>query len=224
MTTTSILFLVLTANTLAHQLQKPLSSLDLSKTSYQCDNGVKPSIICNDASEKHNCSCTCTNGIKFDQPLDPFSATASGDSGTGHDTECLAAKNFCLEREQQLMVQVADLTDGQQKSLKREQELLEQLRTYQNTYAYQGCFTDSIPRVLNARETNESAMTLERCETICQGYKYYGLQYGSYCFCGNTFVNPTQQVAETNCNMACAGNGKQMCGAAGHNSVYAKVA
>jgi hypothetical protein len=97
------------------------------------------------------------------------------------------------EREQVLIDVNALLTKGQQDFAAREQALQDQLTTCQNkpAYTYQGCFTDSASRVLNGKEVTEPAMTVQRCESICKGYKYYALQFGTYCFCGQSFVQPT---------------------------------
>ncbi|RYN19463.1 hypothetical protein AA0113_g11423 [Alternaria arborescens] len=226
MKTSSILILGLAANTFAFAPQQVLSSLGLSGSSYQCDNGAKPSVVCNDASDKHNCSCTCTNGIKFDQPLDPFSsATNGGSSQVIDDAKCKADKEFCLEHEKQLMDQVTGLKESEQKHVQREQELLEQLSAYQKKiYTYQGCFTDSSARVLGDKTfMNDSNMTVERCETLCAGSKYFGVQNGKECFCGNTFKNPTQHKPESECKSACTGNKDQKCGAGYRSNIYAKI-
>ncbi|RYN19465.1 hypothetical protein AA0113_g11421 [Alternaria arborescens] len=97
-----------------YDAQQLLGSLDLSGSSYKCDNGVKPSIACVDPATAHDtCSCTCTNGIKFDQPLDPFSSTANGSSGSGpeNNSACQADKDRLIERQQELMAQVTELKD-----------------------------------------------------------------------------------------------------------------
>jgi hypothetical protein len=75
---------------------------------------VKPSIACVDPAINHDtCSCTCTNGIKFDQPLDPFSSTANGSSGPGHEdnSACQTDKDLLIGRQQELMAQVTELKD-----------------------------------------------------------------------------------------------------------------
>jgi hypothetical protein len=123
------------------------------------------------------------------------------------------------------MTQITGLTESEQKHVTREQELLEQLSTYQKkTYAYQGCFTDSKNRVLGDKSTLEDAnLTVERCETICSGFKYFGIQNTNECYCGNMFKNPTQHKPESECDKACKGNKNQKCGGGWRNNIYAKI-
>ncbi|KAH8642358.1 hypothetical protein IG631_05300 [Alternaria alternata] len=73
-----------------------------------------PSIACVDPATNHDiCSCTCTNGIKFDQPFDPFSSTVNGSSGPGleNNSACQTDKDLLVERQQELMAQVTELKD-----------------------------------------------------------------------------------------------------------------
>ncbi|CAN9080318.1 unnamed protein product [Alternaria alternata] len=210
MRSSSILVLGLAANTFAYAPQQVLSSLGLSGSSYQCDNGAKPSVVCNDASDKHNCSCTCTNGIKFDQPLDPFSsATNGGSSQVADNAVCQADKD-------RLAARITDLTKGQQ-------DLLDQISTYQNTYHYQGCFTDADPHAIDTVITTDMQLTVEKCQTTCQAYRYFGINNGHHCHCGSKFTNPTKEINEADCNVPCDGNKSQTrCGGAWKLSVYAK--
>ncbi|RYO17114.1 hypothetical protein AA0111_g11110 [Alternaria arborescens] len=216
MRSSSILVLGLAANTLAYAPQQVLSSLDLSGSSYECDNGAKPSVVCNDASDKHNCSCTCTNGIKFEHPLDPFSsATSGGSSQIVDNAACQADKDL-------LMAQVKGLTDDQQKSLQSQQDLLDRISTYQNTFHYQGCFTDANPHVLDAVLEVIPNITVEKCAVRCKAYKHFGINYGSYCLCGDTFANPTKEIAETQCSSLCIGDDQKRCGGHTKLSIYSK--
>lgn len=184
---------------------------------------MKPSIICDSAlSDRPNCSCTCTNGITFDQALDPFSSSTNG---TPDDSVCQAEKTKCFERERQLNVENASLTKGQQDIAAREQALLKQLATYQNkpTYTYQGCFTDSALRVLNGKTIPDANITVERCESMCRGYKYFGLQWNE-CFCGQSFAQPTQHRDDKECHVECLGDKTQKCGGGWRNSLYSRNA
>lgn len=224
---------------------------------------MKPSIVCDSAlSDRPNCSCTCTNGITFDQALDPFSSSTNG---TPDDSVCQADKTECFERERQLKIENASLikaqqdqdererqlmienasltkaqqdhtgreqalmdmnallTKGEQDIAAREQALLKQLATYQNkpTYTYQGCFTDSANRVLNDKTTVDANITVERCESTCRGYKYFGVQF-NHCFCGQSFVQPTQHRDDKECHVECTGDKTQKCGGGWRNSLYSR--
>lgn len=75
-------------------------------------------------------------------------------------------------------------------------------------------------------------MTLELCESFAgqgdngAGYKYYGVEYSSQCFVGNTIVPPATVLNDTSsppssqCNMICAGDSSEICGGSGVLSVY----
>ncbi|KNG50492.1 hypothetical protein TW65_02167 [Stemphylium lycopersici] len=158
----------------AHIGQQPLGSLDVSGNVYQCQNGVKPSITCTDsASEKPTCSCTCTNGIIFDQLLP---ATSMDGSSTAPDS-CQAEKQEWLEREQQLIADLNQandkLTRKEQEHLQREQQLSTELSTCNakpscNTkpFKYNGCYVDTESRVLDAVYNIDGSMTSLKCQIL----------------------------------------------------------
>ncbi|MGD0525634.1 MAG: WSC domain-containing protein [Polyangiaceae bacterium] len=85
---------------------------------------------------------------------------------------------------------------------------------------YLGCYNDSATRDLPYNAYSSSSNTVELCVATCKaaGYAYAGAQYGSQCFCGNSYGG---QGTSTNCNMACSGNGAETCGGSYANSVYA---
>lgn len=88
-------------------------------------------------------------------------------------------------------------------------------------YTYAGCYTDSgSARVLTGKYVPDSALTIERCATACKGYSIFGAEYGSQCYCGNAYSNPTTKVGEADCGYVCAGNGMQLCGAGNRLSIY----
>lgn len=88
-------------------------------------------------------------------------------------------------------------------------------------YAWHGCRTEgSSGRALEAARTSGPDMTLSRCAQFCQGYAYFGTEYGRECYCGNSFAAGSTPVSFTDCSMPCVGNGKQLCGAGDRLSVY----
>jgi hypothetical protein len=122
-----------------------------------------------------------------------------------------------LEREKQLMAKIGQLMVGQENHVKREQELLDQLNTYTNqkkTYNHLGCYTDAggANRLLNELFSDAPDMTVDKCESACQGYKYYGLRNSKWCYCGNSFARPTETKAQADCSLPCVGNKDQKCG------------
>ena len=67
---------------------------------------------------------------------------------------------------------------------------------------------------------SRGSMTVEKCLGICKvkGMKYAGLQWAGECYCGSD-LTAYLGVAGT-CNMACMGNGAQLCGGHCSNSIY----
>ncbi|EME81961.1 uncharacterized protein MYCFIDRAFT_165158 [Pseudocercospora fijiensis CIRAD86] len=91
-------------------------------------------------------------------------------------------------------------------------------------FKYQGCYTDNMQAgraLINQRPDNQS-MTVESCIAACssQGYAIAGMEYSAQCFCDNYLRNSPTLRDDTECNMACAGNGGQKCGDGGRLSVY----
>ncbi|XP_014551118.1 hypothetical protein COCVIDRAFT_113710, partial [Bipolaris victoriae FI3] len=74
----------------------------ISGDSYQCENRMKPSVTCTDpALNNDTCSCTCTNGIIFNQPV-----TSPSQNNGGNDASldtCQAEKDQYMEREREAM-------------------------------------------------------------------------------------------------------------------------
>jgi len=87
-------------------------------------------------------------------------------------------------------------------------------------YTYAGCQTDSVGlRVLSAASSAGAAMTLEACAAFCEGHEYFGGEYGAECWCG-TLGATSVGVADEECDMVCAGDAGEFCGAGNRLSVY----
>lgn len=84
-----------------------------------------------------------------------------------------------------------------------------------------GCFTDQGEpnRDLNGHSVQLPDMTVEFCINEChqRGFDYAGLQYGTWCFCGDGYGD---YGPATNCDMPCAGGDGKMCGGYWANSVW----
>jgi hypothetical protein len=88
-----------------------------------------------------------------------------------------------------------------------------------------GCFKDAgNPLALQGRDLdgfvmNWHGMTPKFCVEQCarKGFTYAGVQYGSFCFCGNSYG---KNGTATNCTMPCNGDYKQKCGGEWANMVY----
>lgn len=84
---------------------------------------------------------------------------------------------------------------------------------------YMGCFKDDSNRDLSGLWFQSDKMTIESCSAYCKqnGFIYAGLQYYSYCFCGNSYG---KYGTTTNCDTNCAGNPNQKCGGGWANSIF----
>jgi hypothetical protein len=64
-------------------------------------------------------------------------------------------------------------------------------------------------------------MTPAACAVQCAGFKFFGVQIGYACFCGDDH-DPVKHgpVPESDCSVPCSGDSSIMCGAANRNSIY----
>ncbi len=81
-----------------------------------------------------------------------------------------------------------------------------------------GCYKDESSRDLSD-QTSLSPVSVETCVSTCKsdGYAYAGVQYGSQCFCGNSYG---KYGTATDCNKACNGNSSETCGGSYANNIY----
>eukprot|EP00918_Siedleckia_nematoides_P019765 GHVU01042084.1.p2 GENE.GHVU01042084.1~~GHVU01042084.1.p2 ORF type:complete len:511 (+),score=113.25 GHVU01042084.1:155-1534(+) len=68
----------------------------------------------------------------------------------------------------------------------------------------------------------DANLTVESCVGYClsRGYSYAGLQRGGHCSCSYDAPSWTKLLATAECDKACTGNSRQMCGGEMKNSVY----
>ncbi|XP_048734636.2 uncharacterized protein LOC125650402 [Ostrea edulis] len=84
---------------------------------------------------------------------------------------------------------------------------------------YVGCYVDQRKRTFSKKLTISKTMTVEKCEKFCvkAGTKYYGLEYGKECFCGNKL---SKKKADSDCSKPCTGDREQACGGTWRLAVY----
>jgi hypothetical protein len=89
-------------------------------------------------------------------------------------------------------------------------------------YMYYGCQTEAtnIRALSDATSVNYSSMTLETCAVFCAGYKYFGVEYGGECYCGNMFNTGSAVAPNSECSFLCGGNSLEYCGAGNRLSSY----
>lgn len=88
------------------------------------------------------------------------------------------------------------------------------------TWSAQGCYYDYInARILSNRVAvpgGDGAVTIEVCQAACRqaGYVLAGVEYGQECYCDSMLRNGAAPASDGNagCNMACRGNGGEICG------------
>lgn len=88
---------------------------------------------------------------------------------------------------------------------------------------YLGCYADTPARLLPEKIISEDDMTAARCAVNCEGYAYFGTQWSRECYCGNTAPGEDAKAAESDCNMPCAGDATELCGAGMRLSLYGPI-
>ncbi|KAF3244464.1 hypothetical protein TWF192_007758 [Orbilia oligospora] len=92
-------------------------------------------------------------------------------------------------------------------------------------YKSPACFVDSIDsRVLTGGSSTDhgaTGMTVEKCITLAAsaGARYAGVEYGGECYWGSA-RNNAQSATLSDCNLPCAGNAAEVCGAAYRILIY----
>ncbi|CAE6482201.1 unnamed protein product [Rhizoctonia solani] len=86
------------------------------------------------------------------------------------------------------------------------------------------CTIDQSTRVLGGYTYKDNSMTPGNCITACAQHNstLAGVENGNECYCGNTVIRayPTK---DSDCRIACAGDGSQYCGGTSRLMVYIKV-
>ncbi|KAF2267176.1 heme peroxidase, partial [Lojkania enalia] len=86
-----------------------------------------------------------------------------------------------------------------------------------------GCYNEpSSVRALSDKETSSSTMTVESCASFCSGATYFGVEYGSECYCGSTLNTDSTKQPDADCSMVCSGNGSELCGGPYRLNIYQK--
>ena len=83
-------------------------------------------------------------------------------------------------------------------------------------FTYQGCYSDNSPkgRALGYNQPDNTNLTVESCVQLCssKGYSIAGMEYSTECYCDNFIRYAPSLLADTKCNMNCAGNSAEKCG------------
>ena len=92
-------------------------------------------------------------------------------------------------------------------------------------YAWFGCWSEAAAaagaaRTLAAKSFADNALTLDSCAAFCEGFVFFGAEYGRECYCGNVLSGDAEEKGADECGMVCAGDKKQFCGAGNRLSIY----
>ncbi|KAJ9148434.1 WSC domain-containing protein [Pleurostoma richardsiae] len=92
-------------------------------------------------------------------------------------------------------------------------------------YSFVGCWTEGTGvRALSSNSYADDGMTLESCAAFCSTYKYFATEYGRECYCGDALADSSVSAAAADCNMVCAGNPYEYCGAGNRLELYSLAA
>ncbi|OAG11608.1 heme peroxidase [Paraphaeosphaeria sporulosa] len=88
-------------------------------------------------------------------------------------------------------------------------------------YEYKGCYSEgNTSRALLGYSYSAANMSVEYCAQLCDGATYFGVEYGSECYCGATLQSSSVPQPESDCSMLCAGNSSTYCGGPARLSLY----
>ncbi|KAF2799827.1 WSC domain-containing protein 2 [Melanomma pulvis-pyrius CBS 109.77] len=88
-------------------------------------------------------------------------------------------------------------------------------------YDYTGCVNDSSSdRTFTAKGQIADTNSYESCAAFCSGYMFFGVEYGTECYCGNALPPFAAPYPDSECNMPCAGNRAELCGAGYRLTVF----
>ncbi|XP_078317376.1 sialate:O-sulfotransferase 1-like isoform X2 [Crassostrea virginica] len=85
-------------------------------------------------------------------------------------------------------------------------------------YVRVGCLEDRGTRILREKATYLNVNSPWHCQKFCGEYKYFGLEAGKTCFCGNEIILPIKLSQK--CTMYCEGNKLLICGGVWAIDVY----
>ncbi|KAK4124797.1 WSC-domain-containing protein, partial [Parathielavia appendiculata] len=91
-------------------------------------------------------------------------------------------------------------------------------------YDFSGCYTEATnSRALTGSAYFDDLMTVEKCAAACSGFKYFGVEYGRECYCGNTIAEGSVQASLADCSFACPGDATQNCGAGNRLDLFTRT-
>ncbi|KAG9800887.1 WSC domain-containing protein, partial [Aureobasidium melanogenum] len=90
-------------------------------------------------------------------------------------------------------------------------------------YSHMGCYTEATNgRALAGLSKAGASISVDACASYCSAYTYFGVEYGSECYCGNTIQAGSSPITDGRCKMPCAANSSQICGGPNGLNMYQK--
>ncbi|KDR71967.1 hypothetical protein GALMADRAFT_74419 [Galerina marginata CBS 339.88] len=91
-------------------------------------------------------------------------------------------------------------------------------------FEYKGCYQDGVngaPRSLRTQLSVAGGVTAESCTAACKasGFQVAGLEFGKECWC-DSYMTLAVLTSDTDCNVVCAANNAELCGAGNRLAVY----
>ena len=65
-------------------------------------------------------------------------------------------------------------------------------------------------------------MTVPMCRQFCSGKKYFGVEYGEQCYCGDVLGDAGGKKEDRECAMECPGDQSSFCGAGDRIGVWGR--
>lgn len=75
-----------------------------------------------------------------------------------------------------------------------------------------GCFVNEINDNVLEKKYFLDKNGEHECERHCLNFKYFGLQFGTFCYCGNKIQNSPKRKPDGDCKTPCKGNAAEFCG------------
>ncbi|KAH6865989.1 hypothetical protein BKA58DRAFT_404518 [Alternaria rosae] len=170
----------------------------------------------------------CKDSLAAQTALADQLKTNLDDEERGHATKLENLKNQCDAQEQAHAARQTEL-ENELETTKQALDVARNNHTAiveewnQKPFRYLGCYQAIITnRVIHDIGVTLTYMSVSRCEHICQSYRYYGLEAGDSCLCGNALrYNPVAQPSK--CTTKCTGNAAAKCGGNLAMDIYEKI-
>lgn len=137
-------------------------------------------------------------------------------------SQCNAQEQTCTTRQNELEAQLKTTQQALEAARNNQTAIIQEWNS--KPFAWHGCYQDSTKRVLSDVYVKDDQMDTGKCSRICYGYRYYGVEAGKECWCGNNMNGNPARYVWTQCNTQCPGNKALYCGAAMKIGIYAKAA